>query len=138
VNLNGSLSVDLVNGFVPAVNDSFAVLTAGTRTGTFVGFSYPTNELTMQMSNTPTSVIVHVIDVSPPRPILLTPELSGSNVNLSWTATSNITYRLEFTSDPGLTNWNAFPGDVTSLSNRASRVDSLTTSNRFYRVRVVQ
>jgi hypothetical protein len=137
VNLNGLLNVDFINGFVPAVNDSFAVVTAGTRTGTFVGFSYPTNEVTMQMSNTPTSVIVRVIGVSAPRPMLLTPELSGSNVNVTWTAISNITYRLEFTSDPGLTNWNAFPGDVTSLSNRASRADSLTTSNRFYRVRVI-
>jgi hypothetical protein len=33
VTLNGSLSVDLINGFVPMTNDEFTVLTAGARNG---------------------------------------------------------------------------------------------------------
>jgi hypothetical protein len=70
------------------------------------------------------------------RPMLFAPMLSGSNVLLSWTAESNKTYRLEF--NPGLdpTKWNAVPGDVTTLSNRATKLDALTSSNRFYRVLV--
>src|SRR5262249_33804974 len=43
VTLNGALGVGLINGFVPATNDTFAVLTAGTRNGAFAGFSYPSN-----------------------------------------------------------------------------------------------
>jgi hypothetical protein len=136
VNLTGSLSVDLINGFIPATNDSFTVVTAGTRTGSFANFFYPSNEVTMWMSNAPTAVIVRVIEVAPPRPMLLPPEISGSDVRLTWTAISNTTYRLEFKSDVNSTNWNALPGDVTSVSNRASRLDAITTSNRFYRVRV--
>ena len=69
--------------------------------------------------------------------MLFPPVLSSSNVLLSWTAESNQTYRLEFTPDLGPTNWAAVPGDVTTLSNRATKLDALTSSNRFYRIRVL-
>lgn len=136
VTLNGALSLDFINGFVPVINDSFTVLTAGTRNGAFANFFYPGN-VTMQLSNTPISVIVYVTGVAPPQPVLLQPELLGSEVRLIWTAVSNATYRLEFNPDLSLTNWTALSGDVTTLSNTASKLDALTPSNRFYRVRVV-
>jgi hypothetical protein len=51
---------------------------------------------------------------------------------------ANATYRLEFNPDLGnLTNWSSIPGDVTTLSNTASKLDALTPSNRLYRVRVL-
>jgi hypothetical protein len=139
VTLNGGLSVDLLPGFLPATNDAFTVVTAGTRSGAFGSFAYPSNRVTMLLSNSPTSVILRVTDVLPVSiPVLLRPELIGSNVLLTWTATSNVTYRLEF--DPALTdltNWSGITGDVTALSNTASKLDALTSSNRFYRVRVL-
>jgi hypothetical protein len=137
VTLNGSLNVDLINGYVPTTSDSFTVLTAGTRSGTFASFYYPSNAVTMQLSNTPSSVIVRVTEVAAPRPILLSPTLAGTNVLLTWTTVSNTLYRLEFNPDLTLSNWNALPGNVTGLSNTASRLDALTPSNRFYRVRVL-
>jgi hypothetical protein len=138
VTLNGALSVVLTNGFLPATNDSFAVLSAGTRSGTFASFSYPSNEVTMVLSNTATSVMVRVTELLVvPEPILLTPELSGTDILLTWTAISNTTYRLEYKTDLGLTNWTGLAGDVNSLSNTASKMDTLTASNRFYRVRVI-
>jgi hypothetical protein len=139
ITLNGGLSVGLTNNYVPATNDSFAVVTAGTRTGAFTGFSYPSNQVTMVLSNTPTSVIVRVTGVTapPPAPLLLTPLLSGTNVLLSWAAVSNILYRLEFNPDLTPSNWTALPGDVLSTSTNASKLDPLTPSNRFYRVRVL-
>ena len=73
----------------------------------------------------------------PPAPLLLQPELIGGAIKLTWTAVSNATYRLEFNPDlTNLTNWNALTGDVISVSNRASKLDTLTPSNRFYRVRI--
>ena len=69
VTLNGALRVDLINGFVPATNDTFTVLTAGTRSGTFANFFFPSNAATMQLSNTANSVIARVTDVfSVPQP----------------------------------------------------------------------
>jgi hypothetical protein len=136
-NLNGSLSVNLTNGFVPAVSNSFTVLTAGARASSFASFNYPSNRVTMQLSNAPASVILTVTGVAPPPPLLLSPSISGSNLVLTWTAVSNLTYRVEY--NPNLTpsNWSAVPGDVTSLSNLASKLEALTSSNRFYRVRAL-
>ena len=130
--------MDLLPGFTPATNDNFTVVT-GTRSGTFTSFTYPSNRVTMLLSNTPNSVILRVTEVLPiPQPTLLTPELTGPDVRLIWTATSNVTYRLEFNPDlTNLTNWNALPGDVTGSSNTASKLDALTPSNRLYRVRVL-
>jgi hypothetical protein len=139
VNLNSALSVDFVNGFVPALNDSFTVVTAGTRSGTFANFLYPSNALTMQMSNTPTAVIIRVTDflTAIPQPTLLSPEISGANFKLTWTAVSNTIYRVEFTPNLVPSNWTTLPGDVTAFTNTASKLDPLTSSNRLYRVRIV-
>jgi hypothetical protein len=137
VTLNGALSVVLTNGYLPTTSDSFTVLTAGSRNGTFASFTYPSNQVTMQLSNATSSVIVQVTAVAPPPPLLLSPTLSGSNVVLTWTAVSNTTYRVEFNPNLNPSNWSAVPGDVTSLSNSAVKLDSLTPTNRFYRVRVV-
>ena len=139
VTLHGTLSVDLTNGFSPALNDSFTVLSAGTRSGMFANFFYPSNIVTMQLSNTASSVIVRVTNVftAISQPILLQPELSGLNIKLTWTAISNVTYRLESNPAVNSTNWSAIPDDVTALSNTASKLDALTSSNRFYRVHVL-
>ena len=136
--LNGALSVDLLPGYLPATNDTFSVVTAGTRTGTFASFSYPANRVALQLSNTVSAVVLSVTDVLPiPQPVLLAPEVEGSDFRLTWTATSNVTYRLEFNPDLNPTNWTALPNIITTLSNTASLLDPATSSNRIYRVRVL-
>ncbi len=64
VTLNGGLRVSLTNGFFPAVNDTFTVVSAGTRNGAFTSFTYPSNIVAMQLSNTTTSVILRVTDIT--------------------------------------------------------------------------
>jgi hypothetical protein len=137
VNLAGSLSVNLLPGYSPTTNDTFTVVTAGTRSGTFADFYYPSNAVTMQLSDTASSVVVRVTGVAPPLPVLLSPTLFGSNVLLTWRAVSNTTYRLEYNPDLTPSNWNALHGDVTGASNTASKQDTLTPSNRFYRIRIL-
>jgi len=78
-----------------------------------------------------------VTGVSIPPLLLLTPAIAGSNVLLTWTAFSNVNYRVEFNPNLAPSNWSALPGDVTSSSNFASKLDSLTPTNRFYRLRVL-
>ena len=137
VTLNGGLSVELINGFVPATNDTFTVLAASTRTGAFASFSYPSNAVTMQLSNSPNSVIVRATGIAIPELVLFPPLITSSNVTLCWVAESTKIYRLEFSPDLGLTNWFAVPGQVITSSNQACISDALTSSNRFYRVRVL-
>jgi hypothetical protein len=63
------------------------------------------------------------------------PEISGSNFKLTWTAVSNTTCRVEFNPNLSPSNWTALPGDVIGVSNTASKLNALTPTNRFYRVR---
>jgi hypothetical protein len=72
VNLNGNLSVNLTNHYIPATNDTFTVLSAGTRSGTFVSFIYPSNNVSMSLSNAASSEIVRVTGVAPQQPVPLT------------------------------------------------------------------
>jgi hypothetical protein len=138
VTLNGGLSVDLLPGFSPATNDIFTVVSAGTRSSAFASFSYPSNRVTMELSNAPNAVVLHVTNVFPvPQPVLFMPELAGTNAKLTWTAISNVTYRLEANPDLASSNWAPVPGDVTTLSNTASKLDPLTPSNRLYRVHIL-
>ena len=64
VTLNGGLRVSLTNSFFPAVNDTFTVVSAGTRSGAFTSFTYPSNIVAIQLSNTTTSVILRVTDIT--------------------------------------------------------------------------
>ena len=73
---------------------------------------------------------------APASPILLSPEIIGSDLQLAWTAELNTTYRLEYTGYLNPPNWTAVPGDVTGVGSTASKLDALSSSNRFYRVRV--
>ena len=137
--LNGNLSVNFTNDYFPATNDSFTLLTAGARSNTFANFAYPSNIVTMQLSNTAASVIAQVTGTisAPPQPFLMQPVISVSNLLLTWTANSNFLYRLEYNPTLAASNWNAVPGDVATSSNTASKLDSLTPTNRYYRVQVL-
>ena len=138
VTLNGGLSVDFLPGYTPTVNDTFSVLTAGTLNGAFVNFFHPSNAVAMQLSNTLTSVIIRAERLSVPKPTQMMPTLLGEDFALIWTAISNTAYRVEFS--PGLenlTNWTPLPGDIIAISNIATKVDALTSSNRLYRILVL-
>jgi hypothetical protein len=135
VSLSGTLDVTFTNAFVPSLSNTFTVLTMGTRSGTFSSFSYPSNLVTLQLSNSPTAVILTVTGVTAPFS-MLPPRVLGTNVELSWTSVSNVAYRVEF-NGPSLdpSNWNALPGDITATNSTASKTDPLTADRRFYRVR---
>jgi hypothetical protein len=137
VTLNGALTVSLANGFVPVINDSFTVLTAGARSGTFANFLYPSNVVTMQLSNTANSVVVLVSSAGVPDKVLVPPQISGTNITLCWGALPNVTYQVEVNSTLDPATWVALPGQVTSSGDIACIADVLISTNRFYRVRVL-
>ncbi|HEX4262948.1 MAG TPA: LamG-like jellyroll fold domain-containing protein [Verrucomicrobiae bacterium] len=71
VNLNGTLSVNVTNNYTPTTNDVFAPLVATACTGSFARFLYPSNQVTMVLSNTVTAELVYVLSVSPQPPVPL-------------------------------------------------------------------
>jgi hypothetical protein len=138
INLAGALTVELLPGFVPASNDTFTVVTAGTRSGVFSSFGYPDNRVALTLSNTPTSVVLRVGEVFPvPVPEMLQPQVAGPDLWFTWTAISNVTYRMEYETNLVSTNWTMIPGDVTTTSNTASKPHPVPATNRFYRVRAL-
>jgi hypothetical protein len=142
ITLNGSLSLVVTNGYVPATNDSFTVLTAQARSGDFSAFYYPSNAFTMELQESASAVTVDVTGVitssTPPPAPQMSAVVSGSNLILSWTAAVNVVYRVEFSPELGTDQWTALPGDIASPGGIASKIDTLSSSNRFYRVRILR
>ena len=69
-------------------------------------------------------------------PEIKTLNRSGADVNLSWYAISNRTYRLQYSGDLSANNWTDLPGDVSATGATASKTDTTlgNASQRFYRV----
>jgi hypothetical protein len=106
VTLNGTLSVNLTNNYIPTTNDSFTVLTAGTCNGTFANFVYPSNVVSMIVSNTATSVIVRASKILAVPQLLIVPaQLPGGDFGFSFQTTSNQSYTIQQSTNLSTTNW---------------------------------
>ncbi len=97
--LNGALNINLTNHYVPTTNDSFTLVSAGTRNGAFANFTYPSNNVSMVLSNTATSVIVRVTSVALKQTALSVP----AGIISWWRAESNALDSIG-TNDGALTN----------------------------------
>jgi hypothetical protein len=81
---------------------------------------------------------------SPPAIILLPPHIQNITVTngyatVTWTATSNNIYRLQYKSDFGETNWTDVTGDVQATASTAAKSDKIgNAGQRYYRVLQVQ
>ena len=62
---------------------------------------------------------------------------AGNGIEISWSALSNLTYRVQYTSDLASGAWTDLAGDILANSSTASIKDILTPTNRFYRIRVL-
>ncbi len=85
ITLNGMLNINLTNHYVPTTSDSFTLVSAGTRNGAFANFTYPSNNVSMVLSNTATSVIVRVTSVALQQTALSAP----ADIISWWRAESN-------------------------------------------------
>jgi hypothetical protein len=78
------------------------------------------------------------LTITAPAPLMLPLAfVNRTNVVISWSAASNGNYRVQYISTLGSTSWSNLIGDVTATGSTASKTDTLTTSNRFYRVQVL-
>lgn len=135
VTLNGDLGVSLANGFLPTTNDTFMVLTAGTRSGTFANFYFPSNEVTMLLSNTVNSVIVSVstILVQLPPPILQIEGIAPTAARLSW-STNYPDFHLESNTNLGSANWAASVLIPVVTSTNFVITNSVSGVQQYYRL----
>ena len=75
--------------------------------------------------------------IAPAPALLPLARLGTSNVIITWTSASNGVYRVQYNPTLGSTNWTDLVGDVTATNSTASKTDIMTTTNRFYRIRVL-
>lgn len=132
-----ALGIDLVEGFVPANNDTFTVLTGGSRNGSLAQFTYLSEVVTLEMNHLPTAVAVRATGIPVFGVVLFPPVVTGSSVAIFWTPAPNKAYRLEF--NPGFDpqGWLPVVGELVTNGDQIGIVDSVPTTNRFYRVRVL-
>ena len=85
--LSGTLSVSLINGFVPVAHNSFDLFDWGTLTGTFSSLNLPslTSGLTWDTSDLYTTGTLEVVSEGPPAPTGLTvTQQPGLSLRLAW------------------------------------------------------
>jgi len=79
-----------------------------------------------------------LLTIAAPGPkILSLTRATPTTVLLTWTAVTNANYRVQFKSDLNATNWADLAGDVQASADTASKSDTVTPGNRFYRVQVL-
>jgi len=69
-----------------------------------------------------------------PTPSFVTHQANAGFIDLGWSAQTGLTYQVQYTSDLGSTQWTNLGGVVTAHGASAAVTDSLTNSQRFYRV----
>jgi hypothetical protein len=136
VNLNGSLNVSFVNGFVPSAGQQFTILTCASRTGTFPvkNGTFLSNNLVLVPVYSNTSVVLVVSNVSILQPPISVTE-AGNNLRLTWPSVVSQPYQVEYSSD--LFQWFVL-SNLTANSTSTSVIDPTPipgVPKRFYRLR---
>lgn len=89
INLNnGTLTVSLLNGYLPNVGNSFTIATGTSRTGVFSTLNLPVGNAFWSVSYTATSVVLTLTTVLPVELIDFQANKTGNQVQLSWKTAS--------------------------------------------------
>jgi subtilisin-like proprotein convertase family protein len=90
------------------------------------------------LGNYAISYVDGTLVVVAPQPEILSLAGDGTtSIVITWSAVSNVTYRVEYNTDLSDTNWVDLPPDITATSGTASAVDSPgEVAQRFYRVKI--
>lgn len=137
---------------VPANNLSFSLdpgAPAGAMVGSATGIFHwqtsdldagTTNHLTLRVTdngipprNSSTAFTIAVLQ----RPEIVSAAVSNGNFNLTWSAIPGQNYRVQYKDDLTAPNWNDLGPDLTATLTTATRQDSLSNTQRFYRVLVL-
>ena len=124
------------------VNSETAAVLGGTlgftrAPGETVG-AYPITPSGQTSGNYAITFSAGTLTITAPAPLMLPlTRIGTTNVVISWTAVSNGTYRVQYNPALNTTNWTDLTGDVTATGSTATKTDTMTTTNRFYRVQVV-
>jgi hypothetical protein len=135
VTLAGTVSVGLTDGYVPATNTAFTLVTAGTRNGMFSNFQYPSNQVALTLTNSPTAVIAIVTNDFVPSgqilPVLGSAGFSASAASLSW-STNYPDFQLQYNASLASNNWTAYPYPPVVIGTNFVATDLWSNAPQFF------
>ena len=144
ISTNGELHV---NFKLSGSGEQIAIYAPDGRLVDFVSFGQQTNNLsrgrwpdgavTLYFMPTPTPRAANVIPSVAPN-ILMVGQGPGNLVTLTWATQAGRIYRVLFKNTLSDPMWSSLPGDVTASGATASKSDTITGSQRFYRIELIQ
>jgi photosystem II stability/assembly factor-like uncharacterized protein len=123
-NLSGTINVDFVNGFVPAIGNSFTVMTYTARSGQFAGILSPPG-VTLQPAYFPTHLVLNAVAVTIVPPFIVT---HPTNVVLKEGLTA--TFRVVASGTPQLNyQWQRNAIDIPGATGDTLVIPGVTMTN---------
>ena len=135
VTLNGTANVSWLNGFVPAVGNSFALLNYGSQTGTFANITFPPGILGQGIYG-PTVFSVMITNVTAPTnlPVFLSIKLvTPSNAVVSWPSAAT-NYSLQINTNLAVGSWSNVINGITTAGTNDVFTNNVNNKASFFRL----
>ena len=135
VALNGTASATWLNGFVPAVGNSFALLDYGSHSGTFATIALPTGSLGQGIYGTTVfSLMITSVTTQTNPPVFLNIKLANpSNVVVSW-PTSATNYSLQTSTNLSSGGWSNITTGIVMVSTNNVLTNKMNGKAGFFRL----
>ena len=135
VALNGTANVSWLNGFVPAVGNSFALLDYGSQSGTFANITFPPGILG-QGTYGATVFSITITNTTAPTnlPVFLSIKLANTNIAvISWPSSAS-TYSLQTSTNLLSGSWSNITSGITTISTNDVFSNNVNGKSGFFRL----
>jgi hypothetical protein len=135
VALNGTANVSWLNGFVPAVGNSFALLDYGSQSGTFANITFPPGILGQGIYS-PTVFSVMITNITAPTnlPVFLSIKLVNTNTAvISWPSAAT-NYTLQTSTNLSSGSWSNITSGITTVSTNDVLSNNVNSKAGFFRL----
>ncbi len=134
VALNGTASVAWLNGFTPAVGNSFALLDYGSQSGSFANLTFPPGTLGLgNYGATVFSVTITSFSTLPAAPVLSIELVNPNTVIILWpTAAANFGLQTSANMAPG--SWSDVLSGITTVGTNYTLTKTTGGAAAFYRL----
>jgi hypothetical protein len=135
VALNGTANVSWLNGFVPAVGNSFALLDYGSQSGTFANITFPPGILGQGIYGA-TVFSVTITNTTAPTnlPVFLSIKLANPNTAvISWPSSAT-NYSLQTSTNLSSVGWSNITSGITTISTNDVFSNNVNGKSGFFRL----
>jgi len=136
VALNGTASVSWLNGFTPAVGNSFALMDYGSESGTFATISLPAGSLGEGIYGaTVFTLMITNVTAQTNLPVFLSIKLvNPSNAVVSWPSSAT-NYSLQINTNLSSGSWSNITSGISTVTTNEVFTNSVNGKPGFFRLR---